>query len=304
MENPSAPTTAQAVAAFLNSMRAARRSPSYLGKLGYLLRFLEDACPGELPCTLDGLEAFFAAVQASGRLGEATYYDLWRHTKQLYAWCKGRYAIASPFDVPAVHGGLQRPGLRPKILPAFSEQEKLRILMRNEGRPREMAVLLLMLDTMIRPGEAFNLRPPDIHAGHVVFHGKRGERQLPISPQTQRALLALPPGEVLWRGRKGPLTREGFKQMIKRAERRAGLSGGGYKLRHTAATLFLRRGGDAINLKRLLGHTSMAMTERYVDQSLEMLAEAQRRFSPIADYQGSYQPALTLVEQEMGAAIR
>ena len=37
-----------------------------------------------------------------------------------------------------------------------------------------------------------------------------------------------------------------------------------YMLRHTFATLFLRAGGNALALQRLMGHSTLEMTRRYV----------------------------------------
>ena len=54
-----------------------------------------------------------------------------------------------------------------------------------------------------------------------------------------------------------------------------------HTLRHTAAVLFLRRGGDALSLQRLLGHTTLAMTTHYVaSASLDDVEAAHRRASP------------------------
>ena len=55
-----------------------------------------------------------------------------------------------------------------------------------------------------------------------------------------------------------------------------------HKLRHTFAVSFLRAGGDVFSLKYLLGHSTLAMTQRYV-QSLDAndAANAHKKFSPL-----------------------
>jgi len=55
-----------------------------------------------------------------------------------------------------------------------------------------------------------------------------------------------------------------------------------HKLRHTFAISYLRNGGDIFILKYLLGHSSLAMVEHYL-QSLNAddAANAHKRFSPM-----------------------
>jgi len=52
-----------------------------------------------------------------------------------------------------------------------------------------------------------------------------------------------------------------------------------HALRHTFATLFLRNGGNVFALQRLLGHTSLAMTERYLTLTGDDLAAAHQHHS-------------------------
>jgi hypothetical protein len=49
---------------------------------------------------------------------------------------------------------------------------------------------------------------------------------------------------------------------------------------HAAAGDFLRNGGDAFALLKLLGHTTLAVTRMYVDLVAKDLAEAHKRASP------------------------
>ena len=54
-----------------------------------------------------------------------------------------------------------------------------------------------------------------------------------------------------------------------------------YLLRHTFATLWLRNGGDSLMLQRLLGHTTLMMTNRYCQAvGCYDAIEAHKRFSP------------------------
>jgi hypothetical protein len=61
-----------------------------------------------------------------------------------------------------------------------------------------------------------------------------------------------------------------------------------HRLRHTAAVTFLRAGGDAFALQRILGHSTLAMTRNYVALTDTDIKAAHLRASP-ADrlYHGS-----------------
>lgn len=57
-----------------------------------------------------------------------------------------------------------------------------------------------------------------------------------------------------------------------------------YDLRHAFATLFffLRQGGNALALQRMLGHTTMHMTKHYVHLTEADLQEQHHEASPVA----------------------
>ena len=72
---------------------------------------------------------------------------------------------------------------------------------------------------------------------------------------------------------------------------RAGLSGpklGPHMLRHTFASLFIRNSGNLWALARLLGHTSIRMSERYVALDFTYLAEEHRKHSPLREIANAY----------------
>ena len=74
----------------------------------------------------------------------------------------------------------------------------------------------------------------------------------------------------------------GIKILIKRLGQRAKVKVHPHKLRHTFSVSFLRAGGDVFSLQYMLGHSTLQMTQRYV-QSLNAddAINAHRKFSPL-----------------------
>ena len=58
-----------------------------------------------------------------------------------------------------------------------------------------------------------------------------------------------------------------------------------HRFRHTAARLFIRNGGDAFALQRLLGHSDMATTRIYAELEREDVEKACARASPVDNWQ-------------------
>jgi integrase/recombinase XerD len=54
-----------------------------------------------------------------------------------------------------------------------------------------------------------------------------------------------------------------------------------HTFRHSFAVNYLRCGGDAFSLKRILGHNSMATVNRYVNLSQVDIQQAHRKYSPL-----------------------
>jgi len=46
-----------------------------------------------------------------------------------------------------------------------------------------------------------------------------------------------------------------------------------YNLHHSLALSYLRNGGDLLSLQRIMGHTDLAMTKRYVAYTLDNIKE-------------------------------
>jgi len=66
------------------------------------------------------------------------------------------------------------------------------------------------------------------------------------------------------------------------AKQWAGIAVHPHLLRHTFATLWLKNGGDSLMLQRLLGHTTLMMTNRYCQAvGCYDAVEAHKLYSPV-----------------------
>jgi integrase len=120
----------------------------------------------------------------------------------------------------------------------------------------------------------------------------REDRGAPPSlyPEDQKGpplLFALPQG---FAGRESPfltekgeaLTIDALRHVFNALKRRAGIKRlYPYFMRHTSATSYLQNGADLETMKPLLGHTSYAVTQRYLSLTQGDLGRAQRKASMV-----------------------
>lgn len=166
----------------------------------------------------------------------------------------------------------------------------------NRNR-RDAAILMFLFDTGVRVGELVALRKDDLdmkrRTARVIGKGRKW-RTVFFSPQTaislqrylQRQTATERQAEVVfcgWQGR--GLTTFGVHQMLASRAERAKVTSrvNPHTFRHTFATNFLRMGGDASSLQRILGHSDISTTIRnYAHLVDEDLSKAHDQFSPMA----------------------
>ena len=190
----------------------------------------------------------------------------------------------------------------PKILPEpLTEEDIQRILtvcMDNlQERRRNFAIMMLFLDTGIRLDELVNLRLSrvDFAVGEMTILGKGSkERKVPIGTQAKRALIDYVTKErsepvnpqdedCLFLNADGyPITHDAVEKLFQRVKKVAEVANlHPHVCRHTFAVRYLIHGGDAFSLQKILGHTSLEMTRKYVNLASEDVKEKHRRFSPM-----------------------
>ena len=148
---------------------------------------------------------------------------------------------------------------------------------------------LLSLDTGMRAGEIFSLlwENVDMVAGQIrVVDAKAGNRTAYMTERVKGMLQGLPGGDGLafpskTGGRIGQISKTG-----ERAISDLGLNNGitdsrnkatFHSLRHTFASRLVENGTDLYTVKELLGHSTLAMTERYSHVSNVSLQSAVSR---------------------------
>ncbi len=161
---------------------------------------------------------------------------------------------------------------------------------------RDYALILLTLDTGIRPGEALSLLPSDVNirSREVCVQAEvaktRTRRTLPISPATAKAISKLlsvrhPEWEenvpVFCSQDGTKMSRQSWYHRVKEYSKHLGVHIRPYDLRHAFALSYLRNGGNTLSLQRILGHTDLTMTKRYVALTQDDLKEQHAHASPV-----------------------
>ena len=163
---------------------------------------------------------------------------------------------------------------------------------------RDRAILDLMYGSGLRVSEvaSLTLDRVDLRRGRVLVLGKGSkERDLPLSDPTRDALMAwIRRGRPILAADSQPalfLNRKNDQLGVRDIRRLVGRYGGAalagrrvtpHTLRHSFATHLLEGGADIRAVQELLGHASVATTQRYTHVSRARLFEAYRQSHPRA----------------------
>jgi len=194
-----------------------------------------------------------------------------------------------------------------KVIEVFSPAQ-IEALLAQGGREfngaRLRAIVLMLLDCGLRVSELCGLDQEHIswdeQTLRVMGKGRR-ERVVPFGEATRQALFAylskrgdLPGQQAVWVTVYGDrLNRHEAHRILSAAGRRAGLTGvrcSPHTFRHTCAVMYLRNGGDAFTLQKLLGHSTLEMTRRYCELSQTDTVQRHRQCSPGDRFMGSVKP--------------
>ncbi|BDZ61447.1 tyrosine recombinase XerC [Demequina sediminis] len=251
-------------------------------------------------CTLGALRNWLAAMDGDG-LSRTTLARRGAAARAFYAWAADTERI---LPNPALRLASARPA---SVLPTVLSHADVVTLLdvartrADDGDPlhlRDWAAVEMLYATGMRVGElaGVDLRDLDLDGRLVRVTGKGDkERVVPFGIPAAHALSAwidrgrpqlLGPATdgALFLGRRGQ--RADQRQVRAAVHELCGLAGvdevAPHALRHTAATHLLTGGSDLRSVQEVLGHASLATTQRYTHVSAERLRAAYHLAHPRA----------------------
>jgi integrase len=255
--------------------------------------FFERACAQISDCEIlrSAVLSYFASTAS---LSPVTFNVRRKVLKGFFSWAKSEGMIpGDPLE------GIKR--LKEDELPRSVEEAVLRRLLTLPDKTtfaglRDSTLILLTMDTGIRPREALNLRIEDFSlktldvAIPASVAKTRVSRTLPISPITAEAVRRVIESRYPQWGTSVSVfcTEDGQTMNHNAWDRRMsiyskmlGAKVRPYDLRHSFALMYIRQGGNAFSLQKTLGHTTLTMTKRYVALTQQDLKQQHSLASPL-----------------------
>lgn len=200
-----------------------------------------------------------------------------RH-KQFHRFCRWLVVEGELPADPMI--GLELPAARPSPVPVLTDAEITALFKATDGGTfddrRDHAILRVLFDCGLRISEVATLTVEgvDLKALHLYVMGKgRKTRIVPFGAKTARALDRYKRlrrdhrhghSEAFFLSQRGPLSKDGIDDMLRRRARRAGVEGlHAHRFRHTFAHRWLSASGEGRDLMKLAGWSSDAMLDRY-----------------------------------------
>jgi integrase/recombinase XerD len=238
--------------------------------------------------------------QTGKPLSTYTIHGYARTIKRFLNWCSREEGLEQLVS-DRLPKRIEMPRIEQKIIQVFTEDHIAQLFKacEKECTPtlvvRDRAILSVLLDTGIRASELCGLTmdclflsPTDSYI--KVFGKGKKWRECPLGKEARAAVYRYvtryrhaPEGEghVFLSQKNKPLTSNGLYQMMSRLcewGRITGVRCCVHDFRHTFATRYIEAGGSIYDLSRLLGHSSIIVTEGYI-KTLQQKAIRSRSIS-------------------------
>lgn len=289
-----------ALSAFLLDREAARCTPKtlehYTYTAGGFVSYLHaQGVQDVASIRAHHVRAYLIALQRRG-LKDTTQHA---HARGIRAWLNWLVREGDLAASPMAR--VSMPRLEQRIPPPFDPADVQALLAACDRHTplgtRDYALVLTLLDSGLRASELCSLRLGDVDmkSGLVVVFGKGNkQRTVRIGAKARGAILRMlghgqsaTTGAPLWmtydvNGQEGhALTRHGLQTMLHRLGRKTGIMPcAPHRFRRTFALWCLRDGMDLHSLRMLMGHSSLAVLQRYLALAGQDLERAHAAHSP------------------------
>lgn len=288
------PLVAQSLESFLTDCHIRRLSPRTIEFYKAKLKLFALYCEAQAISTIDQLDTtalrrFFLWLEERGN-NPGGRHAFYRTLRAWLRWMEDEYeGFISPLR------RLKPPKVEVQPIEGVGLADVKALLATCDktfsGR-RDKALLLVLLDSGLRIGECLQLdwNDVDLVGGSVLVRHTKNKKPRTVflgraARQALRAYAKLRKDDhpAVWLTVHGErMTYTAVREVLRRRSRQAGLKQipSPHDFRRTCALQMLRNGADVVSVSRLLGHSSLEVTKRYLAQTEEDLQQTHNRHSP------------------------
>lgn len=307
----------KAIEGFILDAKGGRYSPAYIptmhGYLKYMCNFFKD--PELESLTADHWKSYLLHLHTEYKpkrfngdeapLKLSSIDNHWKTIRGFYNWAVEALEIERP-DLKLPRPKYESPQMVPftkeeveKLIEASQHTQVVKesgktYKIKRPNADRDKAIILILLDTGIRLGELKRLCLGDVNLeiGEIYIRPYRSGRK----SKARTVFLGARSRQAIWKyiakqqsthDQSLPLFElqgSSIRLLINRIGENAGVHAHPHKFRHTFAISYLRNHGDIFTLQRLLGHSTLDMTKKYLDIAKTDIAEAHKYASPVDNW--------------------
>lgn len=242
--------------------------------------------------TIHDIKAFIRYKQIE-KLQTSTIITGMKVLSAFFNWCvKEEYLTESPMN------GVEYPKAQVKMLEGYSTDEVVKMIeafsFKDYLECRNKAIIALFADTGIRSGELRGITTNSVKETTILVDGKGNKQRFVfISPSLKKILIRyermrekyfsdrIVKSDTYFLTYQGDsLSHMAVWNVIKEVGKRTGIENvHPHKFRHFFSVSFIKNGGDVYTLSRLLGHSDVGTTQKYLRSMTNSELEMQAIFS-------------------------
>ena len=243
------------------------------------------------------LEGYLIHLKTNRKVRNITINDSYRAIRAFF-----KFMVKNRYIDYCVTDDVQAPRIEKKMTRTFTAKEIKQILNSFDKSSfiglRDYTIMETLFGTGIRKMELCGLKLSDLNfdSGFLHVPGKGNkERLVPIGNSLSRTLRAYltrlqeetmdnVPSTLFVTRSGAPITYSTIQSMFKRLKLNTGLKGeriSSHTWRHTFAKNYLLNGGDVFSLQKIMGHSDISTTRKYLNLNENEIKQQHDKFNPL-----------------------